>query len=130
MAAQGGNPRVVDDPKLLPSAPVHETYTASRNGFVTRIEPRAIGRAIVAMSGGRQKVEDKVDFGVGFLIGVSPGDKVRKGDPLATIHANNADQVQLARTALDTAFAIADEAGEPPLPLASHRLTKSGVEVL
>ncbi|MSR06579.1 MAG: thymidine phosphorylase [Gemmatimonadetes bacterium] len=128
--AQGGNPKVVDDPGLLPGAPMRETYTSPRNGYVTRIEPRAIGRAIVAMGGGRQKVEDKVDFGVGFRIGVSPGDKVRKGDPLATIHANTAEQVQIARTALDAAFSIADEAGEPPLPLISHRLSKKGVEVL
>jgi pyrimidine-nucleoside phosphorylase len=130
IAAQGGDPRVVDDPDRLPRAPVAEAHRASRDGFVTGIEPRAIGRAIVAMGGGRQKVEDKVDFGVGFEIPAKPGDKVKKGEVLATIHANNAEQVKLARAALDAAITIADKRGDSPLPLVSHRLTKQGTEVL
>ena len=128
IAAQGGDPRVVDDPERLPRAPVQESYTASRDGFITRIEPRAIGRAIVALGGGRQKVEDKVDFGVGFEIPAKPGNTVKKGETLATIHANTAEQVKLARAALDVAITIADQKGEPPLPLVSHRITKEGTE--
>ena len=130
IAAQGGNPRVIDDPGLLPASPVRETFTASRNGYVTRIEPRAIGRAIVAMGGGRQKVEDTVNFGVGFRIGVEPGHKVRKGDPLATIHAADDAGVRVGRAALESALVIGDRLDETPLPLVSHRLSKAGMEVL
>jgi thymidine phosphorylase len=120
----------MDDPALLPASPIRETYAARRDGYITRIEPRAIGKAIVAMGGGRQRTDDKVDLGVGFRIGVEPGDRVRTGDPLATIHAANSGQVAIGRAALDSAMAIADEPGEAPLPLVSHRMTKDGTEVL
>ena len=130
IAAQGGNPNVIDDPGLLATAPVREAFTASRDGFITRIEPRIIGRAIVAMGGGRQKVEDTVDFGVGFRIAAKPGDKVRKGDPFATIDAADAAGVKIGRAALESAIIIADQPGEPSLPLVSHRISKNGTEVL
>ncbi|HEY6218967.1 MAG TPA: thymidine phosphorylase, partial [Gemmatimonadaceae bacterium] len=47
--AQGGDPRVVDDPSLLPQAGAVEIYGAPRRGFIGRVEPRAIGRAIIEM---------------------------------------------------------------------------------
>src|SRR3954468_11687407 len=56
--AQGGDPDVVDDPGLLPQANVVEIYAATRRGFVSAVEPRAIGRAIIEMGGGRNAMED------------------------------------------------------------------------
>src|SRR5215213_9903165 len=61
IAAQGGDPRVVDDPGLLPQANAVEIYVATRRGFIGRVEPRAIGKAIIDMGGGRSKMEDTVD---------------------------------------------------------------------
>ncbi|HLB09895.1 MAG TPA: thymidine phosphorylase, partial [Gemmatimonadaceae bacterium] len=51
--AQGGNPAVVDDPALLPQAEAIELFRAARRGFVAQIEPRAVGRGIIALGGGR-----------------------------------------------------------------------------
>ncbi len=56
--AQGGNPGVVDDPAVLPQAAECELFPAPRRGFVARIEPRPIGRAIAEMGGGRSRVDD------------------------------------------------------------------------
>src|SRR4029077_6489547 len=59
--AQGGNQRVVDDPSLLPQAGAVASYAAPRRGFIGRVEPRTIGRAIIEMGGGRSKMEDVID---------------------------------------------------------------------
>src|SRR5947208_5626253 len=64
--AQGGNPKTVEDPSVLPQAQEVEVYAAPRTGVVTAVDPRIIGRAVVAMGGGRIKVEDEVDPTVGF----------------------------------------------------------------
>lgn len=127
IAAQGGNPAVVDDPSLLPQAAECELYLAPRAGVVAQVEPRAVGRGITALGGGRTRVDDTVDPSVGFVISARPGDIVRAGEPLATILARDAAGISTGRAVLAEAIRIADEA-DPPLPLLLHRVTEAGVE--
>lgn len=126
--AQGGNPRVLDDPSLLPQAAECELYLAPQDGVVAQVEPRAIGRGITALGGQRTKVEDGVDYGVGFVVTARPGDVVRAGEPLATVFARDRDGIAIGLAALRESIRIADEA-DPPLPLISHRVTEAGVEL-
>jgi pyrimidine-nucleoside phosphorylase len=126
--AQGGNPGVVDDPAVLPQAAACELYPAPRRGLVARVEPKAIGRGITALGGGRTRMEDAVNPAVGFVITAKPGDWVEAGEPLATIFAHDHAGVEAGRAALRAAIQIGDEA-EPPLPLVSHRVSAAGVEL-
>ncbi len=128
--AQGGNPKVVEDPSVLPQAQAVEIFAAPGTGVVTRVEPRVLGRAIVAMGGGRTRVEDAVDASVGFVITLKPGDKVLSGEPIASVFARDAAGVQLGFDALRQAIVIGDRLSERPLPLVSHRVTRDGVEPL
>jgi thymidine phosphorylase len=125
--AQGGNASVIEDPAVLPQASACELYDAPRRGFVARVEPRAVGRGIVALGGGRQRIEDPIDPAAGFVITAKPGDWVEQGEPLATVFARDAVGIEAGRAALREAITIAEEA-EPPLPLVSHRVTIEGVE--
>ncbi len=126
--AQGGNPGVVDDPAVLPQADAVELYAAPRRGIVARVEPKAVGRGIIALGGGRTTMEDVVDPSVGFVITARPGDWVEAGEPLATIFARDRAGVEAGRLALQQAIRVADEA-DPPLPLVSHRVTSAGAEI-
>src|SRR2546430_10521791 len=128
--AQGGNPKTVEDPSVLPQAKEVEVYAAPRTGVVTAVDPRTIGRAVVAMGGGRVKVEDEVDPTVGFVITVKPGDKVLGGEPIASVFARDPDGMKLAFEALGRAIVIGDKLADKPLPLISHRVTNDGVEDL
>ena len=125
--AQGGNPAVVDDPSLLPQAAECEFYVAPRDGVVAQVEPRAIGRGITALGGGRTRVGDVIDPSVGFVITARPGDVVRAGEPLATILARDAAGVASGRDTLTRAIIVADDA-DPPLPLIAWRVTEVGEE--
>ena len=125
--AQGGNPGVVDDPAVLPQADAVELFVAPRRGLVARIEPRAIGRGLTALGGGRTKVDDVIEPSVGFVITARIGDWVEAGEPVATIFAHDAAGIDAGRAALRTAITIADEA-DLPLPLISHRVSAAGVE--
>ena len=127
--AQGGNPAVVDDPALLPQAEAVEVYYARATGTILRVEPRAIGRAVVEMGGGRRKVEDAVDPTVGFVITARPGQKVHTSEPLASIFAHDAAGIELGRKALDAAIEIG-EGKATALPLLQARVTAKGVEQL
>jgi pyrimidine-nucleoside phosphorylase len=127
--AQGGNPAVVDDPAVLPQAAECELFNSPRRGFVARVEPRTVGRGVIALGGGRTTMDDRIDPSVGFVITARPGDWVEQGEPLATIFARDRAGVESGRHALRQALVIADEA-DPPLPLVSHRVSNSGVELV
>lgn len=128
--AQGGNPKVIEDPSVLPQAQAVEVFAARRTGVVTRVEPRTIGRAVVAMGGGRLQVEDVIDPTVGFVITVKPGDKVLEGEPIASVFAKDPPGMAQGMAALEQAIVIGDKLDPRPLPLVSHRVTKAGIEEL
>ncbi len=128
IAAQGGNPNVVDDPSLLPEAEELEIFLSPASGVVAGVEPRTIGRGITSLGGGRTRMEDKIDPAVGFVITARPGDRVKAGDPLATVFASSTQGIADGLATLRRAITISDEA-EPPLRLISHRVTEAGVEV-
>jgi len=130
VATQGGNPAVVDDPAVLPQAEEVAVHTASRGGYVAAVDPRTIGRAIIAMGGGRRTMEDRIDPSVGFVITAKPGDRVRAGEALASIYAGDPEGIQIGGAALERAIAISEERGPAPLPLISHRVTNTGVDAL
>ncbi|MHB1326659.1 MAG: thymidine phosphorylase [Gemmatimonadales bacterium] len=126
--AQGGDRRVIDDPRRLPQAPIAVDIAADQAGVVSMVEPRGIGHAIVALGGGRSRTEDAVDSAVGFRIYVKPGDAVDRGTRLATVLARTSDQVAAAESAIRVAVSIGQAA--TPLPLISHRVSRDGVTPL
>jgi pyrimidine-nucleoside phosphorylase len=127
--AQGGNPAAVDDPAILPQAQLVEVFAASRAGIVQQVEPRVIGKAVVQMGGGRQKVDDVVDPTVGMVISARPGSTVEKGEPLASIYARDDAGVALARKALKESIVIGDKQPKIP-PLVAARVSAKGYEAL
>jgi pyrimidine-nucleoside phosphorylase len=122
VAAQGGDPRVADDPQgVLPRAPVREIATASHGGTVTALDTRALGDIVVALGGGRTRVDDIVDPAVGLVMAVQPGDLVHAGDPLAEVHARDAATAAAAVAAVRAAVTVGDAVAAPlPLVLARH----------
>ncbi len=125
--AQDGNPAVVDDPAILPQAALVEVYGAPRAGTVLQVEPRAIGRAVVQMGGGRQMVDDEVDPTVGFVISARPGQRVERGEPLASIYARDEAGLRIAEDALGRSIRIGDGAAQA-LPLVAARISAKGYE--
>ena len=88
--AQGGDARVADDPvKYLPSAKRSLPLTARKSGFVTRLDALTAGRAAVALGAGRDRQEDKLDFGAGILLSRKVGDPVKAGDEIARVLADD-----------------------------------------
>lgn len=118
--AQGGDPRVVDDPSLLPAAPVVRELRSPEDGLITQIEPRAVGHGVIWLGGGRSKADDTVDPAVGFVIPVKPGQRVSKGQLLGTVHARDEAGAALGLQALRKAIRLGERAR--PLPLVGERI--------
>jgi pyrimidine-nucleoside phosphorylase len=124
---QGGNPFVLDDPALLPQAPVRRVVAADRAGTVLAMNTRAIGLAAVELGAGRLALDDVVDPAVGFHLTVKPGDAVVNGQAIATVHARTEADAERAAAALLAAIDIG-EGQANPLPLVSRRITSAGIE--
>jgi pyrimidine-nucleoside phosphorylase len=129
IAAQGGDKRILADTSRLPVAAHRSTVSATRDGIVQTVEPRAVGYGVIALGGGRRNMEDRIDPSVGYVLTAKPGDKVTKGQPLATIHARTQSDLKIGADALAKAIIIGDAPAQP-LPLVSHRVTAGGVELL
>ncbi len=67
IAAQGGDVAVIDDPALLPAAPVVEAALAPGSGYVAELRADQVGLISVALGGGRQKKGDAIDHCAGSM---------------------------------------------------------------
>jgi pyrimidine-nucleoside phosphorylase len=113
VAAQGGDPRAIDDPDRLPTAPHVEPLVSPRDGYVTAIDAREIGVGAMCLGAGRARKEDVIDPGVGLMLAKRVGDPVRAGEPLLYLHHAGVG-LDDARRRLAAAWTFGDE---PPAPL-------------
>jgi pyrimidine-nucleoside phosphorylase len=110
---QGGNPRCIDDCRLLPLAPKPLAVKAERGGYVTGIAAEAIGQAAMRLGAGRSRAEDRVDHGVGILFRVVVGERVGAGDTIAEVYGRDNATMQDTAEAILAACQIGDAAPAP-----------------
>jgi pyrimidine-nucleoside phosphorylase len=115
--AQGGDPRVTDDPwAVLPRAPVVRPLEAERSGFLAAVEAEEIGRAAVDLGAGRRRKGDPVDPAVGMVFDPKVGDRMEGGQPIGTIHARDEEAARAAGRRVLAALTVSDDpAPAPPL---------------
>jgi len=115
IAAQGGDPRVVDDYARLPQPSAVETWAAPRDGVVADLEAELVGRAAVALGAGRDRADQAVDPAAGIDILAPVGTSVRQGDPIARLACRDGARLAAARELLARAVTIGDQATASPV---------------
>ena len=114
---QGGDPKVVDDPARLPRAPHRAQVHAKRAGYVTAIHCEHVGVSSMLLGGGREKKEDTIDHGVGLEFCKRIGDPVKKGEPLAAVHYNDAAKLAEAKRLIAASYYLGAEPPREKRPL-------------
>ncbi|POM27228.1 Pyrimidine-nucleoside phosphorylase [Actinomadura rubteroloni] len=117
IVAQGGNP---DAP--LPVAREEHVLRAPASGVLTRLDAYGVGLAAWRLGAGRARKEDPVSFGAGVICHAKPGDTVREGAPLLTLHADDTSRFPRALDALSDAMEITDSGAPDLLPLIIDRI--------
>ena len=107
ITAQGGDP---DAP--LPAPRESETVVADRDGVLVELPALPFGIAAWRLGAGRARKEDPVSHAAGIDLHVKPGEAVRAGQPLFTMHADEPARFARALEALAGAWRIGDP-GEP-----------------
>jgi pyrimidine-nucleoside phosphorylase len=113
--AQGGDPRVVDDPAgVLPAAPVREPLVADRSGVLASVEAEEIGLASVDLGAGRRRKGVPIDPAVGIVVHPKIGDRLEAGQPIGEVHARDRDAAAEAARRVLAAMDVADGPVAPP----------------
>jgi pyrimidine-nucleoside phosphorylase len=113
IVAQGGDARVLEDPKRLPQARLRLPVPAPKEGFVRDVEAMQIALAALQLGAGRARAEDGVDAAVGITGLVKSGERVEKGQPLAWVLANHEDKGSRAVDMVLNAIEVGAEAPKP-----------------
>lgn len=125
--AQGGDRRQVEDPTLLPSVPHTVTVLAPSDGFLCGWDARRVGSAALATGAGRRVDGDRIELGAGVVLGIEVGERVRRGQHIATVHAVDPAAAAVAAREVEAAVELKQE---PPAPAPIvHRVIRSGGEV-
>jgi pyrimidine-nucleoside phosphorylase len=81
VVAHGGDP----DPERLPRPDRTREIAADGAGFVAGIAAASLGRVAAAVGAGRSRRSEALAFGAGVTIHARLGDRVERGQPLATL---------------------------------------------
>ncbi|MFK5634583.1 MULTISPECIES: thymidine phosphorylase [unclassified Ornithinimicrobium] len=117
ISAQGGDP---DAP--LPTAQETHQVVADADGVLTRLDALAVGVSAWRLGAGRARKEDPVQAGAGVEIHARPGEQVRAGQPLLTLHTDTPERFARAVEALDGAWGIGTADEVVPTPIVIDRI--------
>jgi thymidine phosphorylase len=106
---------------VLPQAPILVEAAPATHGFVTGIDVRAVGLAVVELGGGRSRAADEIDPAVGLTEIAPIGAEVGPDAPLARVHARELDRAEAAARRLRAAYRL-DEAPLSPVDPVIERI--------
>jgi pyrimidine-nucleoside phosphorylase/thymidine phosphorylase len=108
--AQGGDPRVIDEPARLPLPRRQIVLKAPRAGFVEALAARSVGQATMLLGAGRARMDSPIDHAVGVIVHKKAGDAVGLGEPLCTLLVNDESRLPEVSAMIQDAYTYAEEA--------------------
>lgn len=107
ISALGGPTDFIEKTELyLPKAKIIRPIYAPKSGFVTEMDTRALGLAVVSLGGGRHKPEDRLDYSVGLSQVCTLGEQLTQESPLAMVHAQSESAFEQVKEAVENAIII------------------------
>lgn len=111
--AQGGDASYVDDPGKLDVAPGRADVVAPSAGFVAKVDALGVGRAVLALGGGRERKGEAIDHGVGVELLKKPGEAVGANESVLRIYHRDGRGLDAALQLLQGGLSIS---ANPPAP--------------
>lgn len=109
ISLQGGNNNWIENPDNFPKAEFKEEIKAENDCYISSMNAEEIGVASVILGAGREKKEDTIDFSSGIVLNKKSGDKVAKGDIIATLYTNNENSLNTAKEKFLSAIECSNE---------------------
>ena len=105
----GGANDFFEKPKnyLTPSN-IQKNICCKQSGYVKKINTKNLGNILILLGGGRQKVEDDIDFSVGMKLLIELGTYVEKNQPICTLYARDEESFNIAEKEIIESFEIGE----------------------
>ena len=120
--AQGGDTRVFDDPGSFHRPKFRREFCAPRSGYLARVDCAKIGWAVQRLGAGRERAGEVVTAHAGLEMRAKLGTRVRAGQPLFTLFADDEALFAEPERLLTEAVEIADQPAPVP-PLVAQIIT-------
>ncbi len=103
---QGGDSSYVRNYDSLINASIIREVKSEKSGYVQKINALKIGNASLILGGGREEIEDEIDYSVGIVINKKVADSVKTGQVIAYIYGNDESKVEAAYKEIISAYEI------------------------
>lgn len=124
--AQGGNEEYIYHPEKFEMAQVEKNLTAWEDGYIVQMNTEDCGKAAVLLGAGREVKEDVIDMTAGIRFYKKTGDRVIKGDVLATVYTSETAKANQALQKLKSCYQISQREAAYPKAVLGY-VTKNGV---
>ena len=112
--AQGGDERYIRNPELFEKAKEVIPVVSLTEGYVKEVKAKNLGLVSMKLGGGRQYIDDTIDYSVGLVLNKKIGDYVQKGETLVYVHTNQGLSQELKQEIIE-AYVFQDEYVEKPI---------------
>ena len=103
---QGGDISYIEDTSKFKKAKHILPVVLESEGIIKELKAEKIGKLSVFLGAGRIKKEEKIESEVGIVLNKKIGDKVRSGDIVAYIHANDEEKGRKAIKRLQEIYVV------------------------
>lgn len=124
--AQGGDTEYIYYPEKFGKAAVQRDLIAWEDGYINQMNTEECGKVSVLLGAGRETKEDQIDMTAGIRFYHKTGDKISKGDLLATVYTSEFEKAEAALEKLKESYQISSCKPEQPKAILGY-VTKNGV---
>ena len=110
IVAQGGNGEWIETPDNFPKAQYKEDITSEKDCYISSMNAEEIGISSVILGAGREKKDDTIDMTAGIILNKKTGDRIKKGDVIATLYTGNENSLKSAKEKFISAIEFSDDA--------------------
>ncbi len=111
---QGGDPAVIEHPESIPLSKYNSDLISPKSGYIKKINAKEIGLIAITLGAGRFKKENLLDYTAGLVLHKKIGDRIEKGERLATIYTSKKETIASATARLLLAIIISEKIVSPP----------------
>ena len=111
ISAQGGDISVFDNLEAFGKAEYSCELLAESDGYILKMDAETLGKASVMLGAGRTKKDDVIDYSAGIVLSKKTGDKVNKGETVATLYSSTVPDMAAAAEMVNSAITLG---GNPP----------------
>ena len=124
ISAQGGDITVFRNLENFVKAEYNTFVLAEKDGYITQMDAEKMGIASVLLGGGRATKDNEIDFKAGIVLECKTGDKVQKGQKIATLYSSTVKDMSAAVALFNEAVVIGQDAPQKT-PLVYRTVSKN-----